>query len=173
MSNRKMSKYITEQMFTHSDTAIENHFTNNFGTLGQFNIACFLCQKILDPICDYYKPKALDLSSGFRGKDLNTKVGGDIHSDHCISNVSNGGTAADINFVGLTPKQLFNDIFTGKIKQPSGKPLTDLIDQLIYEERHTFQGIQRWVHVGHRNVPRKQFMMSLDGKTYSTVTHTI
>lgn len=168
-----MSKYITEQMFLHSDVAIEKHIHNNFKNFGQFNIASYLCQKVIDPICDFYKPKAIILSSGYRGEQLNKDVGGDPKSDHCINIISNGGAAADINFVGLNPKQLFNDIFTGKIKQPNGKPLTDIIDQLIYEERHTFQGIQRWVHIGHRNIPRHQFMISLDGKTYKTAVHTI
>lgn len=171
MSNRKMSKYVTEQMFIYSQTATLKHIPNNFKTLGQFNIACYLCQKVADPIIDYYPSKKGICESGFRGKELNKAVNGSDTSDHCINNISIGGAAIDLNIIGVDPKQLFNDVFTGKIKQPNGKPLRDIIDQMIYEERHTPQGVQRWVHFGHRNIARKQFMMSLDGKTYRTVTN--
>lgn len=160
-------------MFLHSDTAIAKHIPNNFKNFGQFNIASYLCQKVVDPILDYYKPKKGVIESGFRGKELNEAVNGSNTSDHCINNISNGGAAIDLNIIGIDPKKLFNDVFTGKIKQPNGKPLTDIIDQMIYEERHTPQGVQRWVHFGHRNIPRHQFMISLDGKTYRTAVHTI
>lgn len=172
MSNRKMSKYVTEQMYVHSDTAIANKINNNFVTVGQFNVGCKLSQKILDCIFDFYRPKKGGLSSGFRGKGLNEKVGGDEHSDHCI-NISLGGAAADIYVLGVDPKTIFNDIFLGRILQPNGKPVKELIDQCIYEERHGKRGIERWVHVGRRDNPRHQFMYSLDGKTYHTATKII
>lgn len=173
MSNRKMSKYITEQMFLYSQTALAKHIKNVFASVAQFNVGCLFCQKIIDPIGDFYAPKKYTMSSGLRGKDLNVAVGGDPKSDHCINKIEIEGAAGDGNVQGVDPKQLFNDIFTGKIKQPNGKPLRDIIDQCIYEERHTFRSVERWVHLGRRKVPRKQFMISLDGKTYRTATSII
>lgn len=173
MSNRKMSKYVTEQEFIYSETAKLKKLVNSFRTVTQFNIACILCQKVVDPICDYYQGRKKIISSGFRGHDLNIAVGGEETSDHCILNVSAGGAAIDLNITGIDPKQLFNDVFTGKIKMPNGQPVKDIIDQMIYEERHTKQGVQRWVHFGHRTIARKQYMFSLDGKNYSMATHTI
>lgn len=178
MSNRKLSKYIDEKTFTYSDTAKLKKLVNSFRTVVQFYIAAKLCQKIVDPICDYYAQLGIKVkkvykaqcSSGFRGHDLNIAVGGSETSDHCILNISVEGAAIDLNFTNLDPKQLFNDVFTGKIKQPNGQPLTQIIDQMIYEERHTKQVVQRWVHFGRRNNPRRQFMYSLDGRTYHTTT---
>ena len=169
MSNRKMSKYVDEQIYTYSDTAKLKHLDNNFKTTGQFNVACQHCQKVVDPMCDFYKPHKYRMSSGYRGPALNAAVHGDEHSDHCI-NIPLGGAATDNNFDGIDPKTLFNDIFLGRILQPNGRPLKEIIDQCIYEERHTAQGVQRWVHTGHRTNPRHEFMYSLDGKTYHTAT---
>jgi len=181
MSNRKLSKHMDEKTFTYSDTAKLKKLVNSFRTTTQFNIAAKLCQKILDPLCDYYIQLGFKInnahyvrcSSGFRGHDLNEAVGGSETSDHCITNISVEGAAIDLNFTNLDPKQLFNDVFTGRIKQPNGQPLTQIIDQMIYEERHTKQGVQRWVHFGRRNNPRRKFMYSLDGKTYHTTTKPI
>lgn len=167
---RKLSKYITEAMFVYSQTAIARHIKNEFVSIPQFQTAATFCQKIIDPVCDYYAPKKYNMSSGLRGKELNLAVGGDPKSDHCISNILIGGAAADGNITGLDPKKFFNDIFSGRIKQPNGKPLRDIIDQCIYEERHTFRGVERWVHLGYRKIPRKQFMYSLDGSTYHNAT---
>ena len=181
MSNRKLSKYMDEKTFTYSDTAKLKKLVNSFRTTVQFNIAAKLCQKIYDPLVEYYAKLGLKTnnahyarpSSGFRGHDLNEAVGGSETSDHCILNVSVEGAAIDLNFTNLDPKQLFNDVFTGKIKQPNGQPLTQIIDQMIYEERHTKQGVQRWVHFGRRNNPRRQFMYSLDGIHFHTTNTTI
>lgn len=170
MSNRGLSKYIDEKTFTYSDTAKAKKLVNTFRTVVQFNIAAKLCQKVVDPICGYYPTHKPLCSSGFRGHDLNIAVGGSDTSDHCILNIAVEGAAIDLNFTGIDPKQLFNDVFTGKIKQPNGQPLTQIIDQMIYEERHTKQGVQRWVHFGRRNNPRRQFMYSLDGTTYHVAT---
>lgn len=172
MSNRKLSKYVTEQMYTFSETAVLKHLDNTLKLDAQFVLASKCAQRIIDPIGNYYPDKKLIMSSGFRGKQLNKAVKGDEHSDHCI-NLVLGGVAWDINFKGINPKKLFNDIYSGRIKQPNGKQLRDIIDQCIYEERHTKQGVSRWVHLGIRNLPRKQFMYTLDAKTYHTATHEI
>lgn len=163
MSNRKLSKHVTEEIFCYSDTAkvlkIKNEFTPTV-----FKNAVILCQDFLDPILDFYAKKLrggvgnpatlLMLSSGYRCPGLNKIIHGDIKSQHQF------GNAADMSIFGFPAKALFNDIISGRIKQRNGKPLKDIVDQCIYEQNTSGA---KWVHIGRAGKPRKQFMKALVG----------
>ena len=173
MSNRKLSKYITEETFCHSDTATALKMQNVFTPIA-FNNAVILCQDFYDPILDYYSKKLnghnpaslLILSSGYRCIELNKKIGGDAKSQHPF------GNAGDTNIFGIPPKQLFNDIISGRIKQRNGKPLKDIIDQCIYEQKIINGKLVIWVHIGRAGKSRNQFMQAniktVNGQTQSS-----
>ena len=159
MSNRKLSKYVTEQKFCYSETAIKLKIQNIF-TPTAFKNAVILCQDFLDPICDHYAKelgekdpaRLLCLSSGQRCPELNFKVGGDKKSGHQF------GNCGDTNILKVPAKKLFNDIISGRIKQRNGKPLKDIVDQCIYERK---QSGEEWVHLGRAGKPRKQFLLAV------------
>ena len=162
MSNRKLSKYMTEQKFCASDTAKKLKIKNIF-TPTAFKNAVIFCQDFLDPIVDYYAKLQgvtklsimlilLVLSSGYRDILVNKAVGGDPKSQHPF------GNCGDINILRVTAKQLFNDIISGRIKQRNGKPLKDIVDQCIYEVKSNGQ---TWVHLGRAGKPRKQFKKAI------------
>lgn len=94
-----------------------------------------LCLNILEPIRNYYKAP-LTVSSGFRGKELNERVGGSLMSSHFF------GEAADIIVKGITPKALFDDIVNEKI--PGLKK--ENIAQVILEKRKSDKDFT-WVHI--------------------------
>lgn len=158
MSNRKLSKYMTEQKFCFSDTATKLKIKNIFTATALLNAVIF-CQDFLDPICDYYAKilntqspaSLLILSSGYRCVVLNKNpsIGGDPKSQHQF------GNAGDINIYKIQAKRLFNDIISGRIKQRNGKYLKDIVDQCIYERKSN--GAE-WVHLGRAGKPRKQFL---------------
>lgn len=173
MSNRKLSKYMTEQKFCYSDTAKAKKIANIF-TPTAFNNAVIFCQDFLDPIVDHYarqqniinidaKLLLLILSSGQRCIELNKEIGGAPKSQHQF------GNAGDINILHVAAKRVFNDIISGRIKQRNGKPLIDIVDQCIYEVDSKGN---IWVHLGRAGKPRKQFMRAIikgSQKTYTNV----
>ena len=67
-----------------------------------------LCNYVLEPIRNYYG-KPITITSGFRGKTLNKKVGGSLTSQHCL------GEVADILVKDKTVDEVFEDIRSGKI----------------------------------------------------------
>lgn len=122
-----LSKYVTEEEFTRSQTATRFGINNQMNP-EQRQAAIQLCCKVLDKIREYYK-SPLIISSGFRIFPLNKKIGGAATSQHCK------GEAADFYIVGIPIERLFNDIRTGKI--------TGLVwDQVIEEGT--------WVHISYR-----------------------
>ena len=67
-----------------------------------------LCNYVLEPIRNYYG-KPITVTSGFRGKTLNKRVGGSLTSQHCL------GEAADILVKEKTVEEVFEDIRSKKI----------------------------------------------------------
>lgn len=112
-----------------------------------------LCNFILEPIRTYYG-KAITVTSGFRGKKLNTRVGGNINSDHCR------GLAADIIVKGKTVDEVFKDIISGKI---------GIIYRQVINEKHS------WIHIASLRFPFNKDdkyldkLITEDGKTYKKI----
>lgn len=115
-----------------------------------------LCNYILEPIRQYYG-LPITITSGFRGKKLNTKVGGNINSDHCR------GLAADIIIKNTTVDEIFNDISKGKVNI--------CYRQLIKEKING----KFWIHIAALRMPyneKDKYMQKLttkDGKTFVEV----
>ena len=115
-----------------------------------------LANNILQPIRNYYKVP-ITVTSGFRGKALNERVGGSKTSQHCF------GEAVDILVKGKTVDEVFDDIRTGKINI--------CYRQLIKEKING----KFWIHIAMVKIPFNindkymQKMTTTDGKKYIEV----
>jgi zinc D-Ala-D-Ala carboxypeptidase len=114
-----------QKILCHSDTALQCGLNNecppallpNLSRLSQ--LLGFLCKTL------NLSPNQLKINSGFRGHELNQKVGGVPHSQHCL------GLAADVRAPDLgSPYELARTIEQSEIP----------FDQLILE-------YNRWVHI--------------------------
>ena len=93
-----------------------------------------LADNIFEPIRNHFKCPIL-ISSGYRSKDLNNKIGGSKTSQHCF------GQAVDIDMDGTDYGVTNADIFK-YIK-------SDLpFDQMIWEFGNELQ--PQWVHVSYK-----------------------
>ena len=98
-----------------------------------------------------------NLTSGFRGKTLNKRVGGSLTSQHCL------GEAADILVKGKSVDEVFEDIRTAKINI--------IYRQLIKEQ---INGVF-WNHIAMVKIPFNetdkylQKLTTKDGKTFLEV----
>ena len=126
----KISKNFTLEELCASSTAKAYKIPNNPGITEACNL-CALVHYVLQPLRDHVG-QAISLSSGFRCKTLNTKVGGVSNSQHVK------GEAADININGdmKKGKEWFEYIKKNLV-----------FDQLIWE--HSKAGVY-WIHVSYK-----------------------
>jgi hypothetical protein len=111
-----------------------------------------LAEKIFEPIREHFKVP-IHISSGYRSKELNAKIGGSATSQHCK------GEAIDIDMDG-SPNGVTNKMVFDYIKD--NLPF----DQLIYEFGDSNN--PDWVHVSYsRNAKRGQVLKAfkLNGAT--------
>ena len=125
----KVSKYVSYKEVTHSNqaTALKIGNTPNAEQLGNLKL---VCTNIFDKVREHFG-KPIGISSGFRSRELNTRIGGSKSSQHME------GKALDIDgdiFGGLDNKQIFDYI---------RKNCT--FDQLIWE--FGSENTPSWVHV--------------------------
>lgn len=116
-----------------------------------------LCNFILEPIRSYYNVP-ITVTSGFRGKALNERVGGSKTSQHCY------GEAADILVKGKTVDEVFEDIRSGKIDICYRQLIKEKIDGVF------------WNHIAIVKIPFNEndpkYMQKLttkDGKNFVEV----
>ena len=109
-----------------------------------------LAENIFQPIRDHFK-KPIRISSGYRSKELNAKVGGSKSSDHCF------GYAIDLDADGtsITNNEIFYFIKNNlKFKQ------------LIFE--FPVNGQASWIHISYQSSNLKNEILiakKLYGKT--------
>lgn len=84
----QLSKNFKLSEFTHSNTAVEHNIDNTPSPSEVANLK-ILCEKLLQPLRDVYA-RPMTISSGYRNKELNKKVGGVSTSQHMR------GQAADV-----------------------------------------------------------------------------
>ena len=111
-----------------------------------------LAEHIFEPIRANFRQPIL-ISSGYRSKELNAKIGGANSSQHSL------GQAIDIDMDGTINGVTNADIFKYiKEKLP--------FDQLIWEFGNDIQ--PDWVHVSYSNRNRKQILKAtkLNGITH-------
>jgi hypothetical protein len=100
----KLSEHLSLSEVTRSESAKRNQISNM--PTGE-HIANFmlLAEKIFEPIREHFGVP-IHISSGYRSKELNAKIGGSATSDHCH------GKALDLDADGtsITNNQIFNFI---------------------------------------------------------------
>lgn len=126
-----LTEHFTLEELTYSYTA-KKYNINNTPTKLQISELTRLCKDILEPIRQK-AGKPIIISSGFRCKALNERIGGAKNSDHMYA------CAADIKCKGMTVKDLF-DIIVDMIKNDEIE-VRQLIDEYNYS----------WVHVSQNH----------------------
>ena len=121
----KLSKNFDSNEFTYSVTAHANKI-NNAPSIEVLNNIKALCKNVLQPLRDHLGC-AVKITSGYRCKALNTKVGGQPNSQHLT------GNAADFIVPSKNLKEVFNYIKDNLV-----------YDQLLYE--YDSKG-NLWIHV--------------------------
>lgn len=149
----QISKHLTLDECTHSDTAIKLGIVNNNPTLDAIENMKLLAEKVFEPIREHFKAP-IYVSSVYRGIPLNVAIGGSKTSQHVA------GQAMDID-MGDKQKPSNFEIF-----QYIKKNL--VFDQLIWE-----LGTDKnpsWVHVSYCKINnRKQVLKAKKnqlGKTF-------
>ena len=140
----KLTKNFSLEEMYRSDTARRCGIDNKPQTEEVVENLRALCLEVLQPLRDHLG-KPVVVSSGYRCKDLNKKVGGVENSQHLK------GEAADIKVSG---KEELIDVMRYIMDQ------TDF-DQLIREK----SGSTEWVHVSHkRNGNNRRMVLRLARK---------
>lgn len=149
----KISEHLELSELTRSESAKRNGLSNT-PTPEHIENLKKLADKVFEPIRNYFC-KPIRISSGYRSKELNAKIGGANTSQHST------GEAIDIDMDGtdITNKEIFDYI---------KKNLS--FSQLIWEF-----GTDKnpdWVHVSYESSgkQRKQILKATkqNGKTYYT-----
>jgi hypothetical protein len=136
----KLSENLDLSEVIRSESA-KRHGISNQPTPEHIENFKLLAEKIFQPIRDHFKVP-IRISSGYRSKELNAKIGGSASSQHCK------GQAIDIDQDGtsITNRQVFDFI---KDNLP--------FDQLIYEFGD--DNNPNWIHVSYsKNQQRGQVL---------------
>ena len=123
-----LSRFFELSEMTFSKTARDEGIPNQPGA-AQIESLQALCTAVLDPLRESIG-QAIRINSGFRGPELNRRVGGESSSQHLE------GKASDIQAPGVPVLELFKSVIR------LGLPF----DQLIYENKSP---TAKWVHVSH------------------------
>lgn len=148
----QLSKHLSLAEVTRSDSAKRNGISNQ-PTPEHLENFKKLAENIFEPIREHFG-KPISISSGYRSKELNAKIGGSLTSQHC------SGEAIDIDMDG-TPDGVTNRMVFDYIKANLN------FDQLIWEFGDTKS--PDWVHVSYESTgkQRKQVLRAkkVGGKT--------
>lgn len=146
-----ISEHLTLAELIRSESAKRNGITNMPPPEHIANLK-ILAENIFEPIRANFRTPIL-ISSGYRSKELNAKIGGSNTSQHSL------GQAIDIDMdgtsYGVTNAEIFNYI---KEKLP--------FDQLIWEFGNNNN--PDWVHVSYSDRHRRQVLkaIKLNGITH-------
>ena len=140
----KLSEHLSLSEVTRSESAKRNQISNM--PTGE-HIANFmlLAEKIFEPIREHFGVP-IHISSGYRSKELNAKIGGSATSQHCK------GQAIDIDMDGSTNGVTNADVFEYiKDNLP--------FDQLIWEFGNDTN--PDWVHVSYNVKQRGEVLKAV------------
>ena len=146
----KLSEHLDLVEVTRSDYAKKNGI-NNMPNPEHTENLIELANKIFEPIRNHFN-KPIHISSGYRSKELNAKIGGAKNSQHTV------GQAIDIDQGNRKENMEIFDFIKNNLE----------FDQLINEFNYD------WVHVSY-NTNGKQAKQVLDaikeGKVTKYITH--
>ena len=153
----QISKHLTFEECTHSDTADKLGIVNNNPNQSVVENMKLLAEKVFEPIREHFKAP-IHVSSMYRGLVLNNAIKGSITSQHC------SGQAMDIDM--------------GEKGKPSNFEVFQYIknnlkfDQLIWE-----MGTDKnpsWVHVSYSSIKnRGQVLKARKNKLGKTIYENI
>lgn len=135
-----LAGWLPEDKFCYSSWAVANNIKNIMDDKARSN--AWRLAEVMKWILDWYHIPYSEFlfDSGFRNNAVNNHFGG--------SWAHNYGCAIDCTRFGrrtIWPlKVIFNDIVSGKVKNPKGIPVIKYIDQIIFET-HTGNP---WLHIG-------------------------
>ena len=136
----KLSKHLSVKEATYSATAIK-HGINNQPNIGQLEVLKAMALKVFEP-CRKFVGGPLKVTSGYRGPELNKRIGGSLSSDHTISDHETAALDLDCDvFGGKTNAELFHYI----------KERLEF-KQLIWEFGDEYN--PNWVHVSYSTNPK-------------------
>jgi zinc D-Ala-D-Ala carboxypeptidase len=124
----QLSKFFTLAEMTRSDTATRHGIANLPDETALRHLQT-LCAAVLDPLREAVQ-SSIKVSSGYRGPELNARIGGAKKSQHME------GKAVDIQSSHVSVLDLFKTVV--RLKLP--------FDQVIFEAKNRNT---KWVHVSH------------------------
>jgi hypothetical protein len=124
----QLSNFFTLAEMTRSDTAARHGIANQPDEPALRNLKT-LCAAVLDPLREAVQ-SSITISSGYRGPELNARIGGAKKSQHME------GKAADIQSSRVSVLDLFKTVV--RLRLP--------YDQVIFEAKNRNT---KWVHVSH------------------------
>ena len=105
----KLSKNLSKKEVTRSATATK-HGINNEPSPEQWKVLEEMAKKVFEP-CRDFVGGPLYVSSGYRSKELNQRIGGSLSSDHMISDDKTAALDLDCDIFGRKSNaQLFRFI---------------------------------------------------------------
>lgn len=127
----QISKHITLQEATHSDTAVRNAINNtpDAATIEKMKL---VAEKCFEPLRAWYG-KPIRINSFYRSQSLNVKVGGSATSQHCK------GEAIDISAGSRPENKKLHDWLIANLPE---------WDQILYE--YGDESGPDWVHVSYK-----------------------
>lgn len=131
----KLSEHLSLNEVTYSSTAIK-HGVNNKPNIGQILVLKEMAANIFEP-CREFIGGPLKVTSGYRGLDLNKRIGGSLSSDHTISDHATAALDLDC------------DVYGGKTNAELFHYIKDKLEfkQLIWEFGD--EDSPNWVHVSY------------------------
>jgi len=132
--NKQLSDHFTLYEMIASSDAVK-YSIDNSPNQDQIGNLTKLCNFVLEPIRMHFS-KPVIVSSGYRCKELNKRIGGSSTSDHCE------GKAADIKIAGIDNLELFNWI-------KENLTYKQLILEFYTSGSSGNSGNSGWVHVSY------------------------
>jgi hypothetical protein len=153
----KVSKYVTLNEVTHSNTAKANGYDNN-PSEAQLELIKAAAEEVFDKLREH-SGGPIKINSVFRGEQLNTAIKGSKSSQHCVGldpSKNSFGAAFDID----------DYYWTRDLNHMNNTEMGDWIrencdfDQLIYE--FPVNGYPKWIHFSYRpdGQNRKQVLIA-------------